>query len=490
MTSIGWYTRDGDLDFLARVSIELKSAGVPVTSHYVCHTSSEEKRLNSEYNVRPWVLGEYLERNERTFRFSDKKLRELEEKYNSIPLRSLLWSEIYEKGYPEETLIYHLVAHFQFWENFLSENKIDVIVSEGPGILSTCVLWVVCQQMGILFAEFTPVGISGRKTFRSSWEDGIDDFQKELRTAVVKKDTNIYREALQYYEKMITNPEKPSYTGIDLNTGKKIAKNEAYQKFLGIPKVNQIVKTLRKMRAKKNDNNYYLKSSKFERYAAWLMSTLRMQLFGTLNVFERNVEHRKEKYFLFPLHILNEWCDYPWMGLKYPNMIELIKECADCLPLGTKLYVKEHPSLFPQKSIKHFLAIKRIRNVRLIDRNENTYALIRNSEGVITLGSTIGWEAFLIGKPVIILADVWYRHLPGIFKADTFFDLARLLQNVHRQPLPSKAEKIKVIYVLYSLSFVAKHYPIKDIISPANVKRCAKAFEAYLNNKINTKQSF
>ena len=485
MKNIGWHTRSGHLDFFAKLSSRLKEKGNDICSHYICHSKAEEKNLKDKYNITPWNLGDYLEERKKTFHLSEDTLSELEDKYNLIPLRRLLWSEMYEKGFKEHILIFHLVAHIEFWEKFLTENRIDCMVSERPSILSTSVLWMLCKKHNIQFVDFINIGIDGRIVFTSSWYGDIDYFEDKYRTIEIDEMSETYRKTVTYLEKMTTLPEKPKYIFKNLQTGDIITSNELYKNF---PKMGNIFKLPRRIKHAITSRAYYTDTIT-EEYLSIFMLHLRSVYHRLFHIFEKNVDLTKERYFLFPLHILHEWSNYPWMGLKYPNTVSVVSDIVSCIPLGSKLYVKEHTTNFPEKSISFYRAIKRHQQVRLIDRFEDTYKLLRNSGGVITLGGTIGWEAFLIGKAVVILGEAWYKHLPGVYKAKSIEHLTALLQGIKKLPLATKEDKIKAIYALFELSFEAQRYPIVDLITAENIERYIEPFESWLRDNVGVSKS-
>ena len=482
--NIGWYTRDGDLDYFAKISNAIKIKNIELVNHYVCHTKTEKQRLNNIYDVKPMVLGDFMDKD-RTDLDLKNTIIYLGNKYNDVPLRQLIWGDMFELNAPDLILEKRLVLHFKFWEYFIESTKIKIILTEGPGILSTCVLWTVCKKYNVKFLEYSPVGIPGRKNYRSSWDDGIDGLYDMIETVTVDKKSKKYSDAIDYYEKMINNPEKPSYVGIDLNTGQK-TQNRSYYSFPKVPRLKIQTNPIKRLINRKRMNNYYLNNIE-NRYYNWFKSKIKFYYLSNNHLFKKN--KKGDKYFLFPLHILNEWSNYPWMGIKYYNICELISEIAACLPLNTKLYVKEHPSLFPQKKISFYRKIYNIPNVVLIDRNEDTFTLISNSESVITLGGTAGWESFIIGKPIISFSNVWYNQLPGVHMVKDEMDLVYILQNISKIKLPSYDEKIKVIYSLYKISFKANHYPTEKNLSEKNIKYCSDALIKYLSkNYLNNKE--
>ena len=266
---------------------------------------------------------------------------------------------------------------------------------------------------------------------------------------------------------MQENPEKPEYVSINLVTGKK-GKPTA-SPFPKTPSLRKVISL--KSKLSENKRNYYLnKSQRLKSYYSWLLQLIRTIFHKVFTShLERDLDLDSERYFMFPLHTLNEWQNYSQMGMKYPNILNLIEEISLCIPLGYKLYVKEHPSFFPQKNNSFYRSIKKISNVRLIHPDEDSFQLVKNSEGVITTASTMGWEAYLLGKLVFMLVDHWSEVLPGVYKITSPEELVKSLQNHKGLRVSNEEEKLEAIYALYQVSFKGALYPISRNMSEENI---------------------
>jgi len=481
ISNICWYARGSHLNLFSKLSLRLNQDLKIIESYFVCHTRKEERILREEYNFDASVLGDFFNKKKSNHSINEEKLIELQKKYDSIPLRRLLWSETYEKCYSEEQLIFHLCSHFEFWEEFLEKNNIDHVVSESPSIMSTCVLWVVCKKLCIHFISITNWGINGRLMFTSSWRTGLDPFEEKLNKLTVDKTANSYKKSIEYLRNMEEKIEHPSYVNRDLYTGKKFKLNRNPIRFPQIG-ISDIIRFHQKVKEVKD--RYYMNSTdRLNSYYLWAQSLLKIIFFKLRSPFESHLNLASERYFLFPLHTLHEWVYYSLMGPKYPNILYEIEKCAACLPIGCKLYVKEHPSNFGEKSISFYRLLKKIRNVRLIAHNEENLSIIRHSEGVITLGSSMGWEAFLLGKVVIVLTDIWYKDLPGVYRSKSSEHLAQLLQESLDLPVASEGEKLKVLYMLFESSFKGVVYPIIQLMSKENIENFVEPFKKLLKIK-------
>ncbi|MDR2221535.1 MAG: hypothetical protein LBE34_02235 [Flavobacteriaceae bacterium] len=137
----------------------------------------------------------------------------------------------------------------------------------------------------------------------------------------------------------------------------------------------------------------------------------------------------KESYFLYPQHFKPE-ASTSVMARNYCNDISVIENIAFNLPFGSYLYVKEHFVNFGRLPSSYYKKLKNIPNVKLISCDENTKELITNSKGVVTLTSTVGYEALLLNKPVFVFGNVFYQCHPNCRKLDSFENLFSELNNL------------------------------------------------------------
>ena len=479
LKNIAWYSRGGHLDLFCKLNLKLKTEKQISKSHFICHTVAEEKKIKKTYSYDPVNLGKYLNTKKKSFNFDQKRIDELSREYDFISLKKILLSEIIEKKFSEKTLIFNLVSHFDFWENFLKKNNINFIFSEGPSFLSTCVLWTVCQKLGVECVSFGNWSIDGRLVFNKEWSCQILGFEEKYKNLVLDQSSLNYKLTTEYLSKMQNNPSRPRYVSMNLTTGKKGKPIE--NPFPKFPSIKKILSFRKKIRENKI-NHYMNKSNWFKNYLKWILKVTRIFYHKFFNLFEKNLNLNQESYFIYPMHILNEWQNHSHMGLKYSKIMNLIEECSLCMPIGHKLYVKEHPSFFPQKNRSFYKSIKTLKNVRLIHPNEDNFKLIKKSEGIITTAGTMGWEGYLFDKPVFMLVDHWSQILPGVHRACSPEELSCLLQNSKNLEKSTSDEKFKAVYALHESSFKGVVYPISENMSEENIKNLYEPIKNFINN--------
>lgn len=131
-----------------------------------------------------------------------------------------------------------------------------------------------------------------------------------------------------------------------------------------------------------------------------------------------------EKYVYFPLHLIPESTTLLKSPF-YPNELSVIEAISKALPLGWKLYVKEHGSMIGERPLAFYSHIKRLSNVRLcrLDSFQDPKDWILNSIGVVTLSGTTAYEAAMLGKRALMFGSAYFEVLDGIEKVTSFSDL-------------------------------------------------------------------
>jgi hypothetical protein len=127
-------------------------------------------------------------------------------------------------------------------------------------------------------------------------------------------------------------------------------------------------------------------------------------------------------YVLFNLHYQPEMTSNP-SGDIFVDQILCIDILAKNLPANYFIYVKEHRSQFYSHLQGHTGRIPEFYHdllaypqVRLMPMHMDPFLLFKNSRAVATVTGTSGWEAMVLGKPVIIFGLSWYEKYVGVLK--------------------------------------------------------------------------
>ena len=115
---------------------------------------------------------------------------------------------------------------------------------------------------------------------------------------------------------------------------------------------------------------------------------------------------KSQKYLLFPLHLNPEYSTLVQGGLLQDQLV-IIELLAKSVPSDWIVYVKEHPATIMAKlrPRNFYKKINDIPNVEIAPIDSDVHTIISNSEMVVILTGTSGWEAILRRIPVIAFSD-------------------------------------------------------------------------------------
>lgn len=134
-----------------------------------------------------------------------------------------------------------------------------------------------------------------------------------------------------------------------------------------------------------------------------------------------------KKYFVFPLHYEPEQ-SVDIRGFPY-SQIEIIEMISKTLPCDVHLVVKEHRGNRGYRPKEDYLRIIALPNVELLSPDENNKKLLDDTMGVITISGRMGWETMVLGKPLMVCGDSFYKDISGICIFKGVHTLVKFLSN-------------------------------------------------------------
>jgi hypothetical protein len=129
------------------------------------------------------------------------------------------------------------------------------------------------------------------------------------------------------------------------------------------------------------------------------------------------------KYIFFPLHLGYD-SQITARAYQFWRQEFAVDNIARALPENYMLFVKEHPAAVGQTALGILKDIVRSnRNVRLIRPGTNSHRIIESADAVVVINSTVGWEALLYNKPVVVLGKPFYSGYGVTFDVENLFNL-------------------------------------------------------------------
>lgn len=337
--------------------------------------------------------------NEKTFNSYSKK------NYNKIP------EDIYNKIYKNNLVtffnmysrtidgefnnLHESLDKFNFFITFfydiLKSNKINVsFFSSLPHFGPDLILYALCKELNIK-TILTQQSLFPNRFYYLYDINDFGDFNqiKSIETKSTQI-VNKFEKDLFYMQKL---PKKKS----------------CLRKLIG--EFFRIPFSSRKNLTYENSLNKYSKTKKY---------------YKNLKNYQTNDINLNSKFIYFPLHLQPELTTSA-LGYKYSDQLLAIENLSRILPKDLYIYVKENPKqTYKERNESFFKRLTFLDNVFLIDKNINTYELIKKSQFVASITGTVGWEAITGGKPALIFGNAWYKSLRGVFKFDENFDLNKI----------------------------------------------------------------
>jgi len=171
------------------------------------------------------------------------------------------------------------------------------------------------------------------------------------------------------------------------------------------------------------DNDYL-------RPGLWLRQQLAEHVRGALA--RRLYEERGSRpYVYFPLHVVDDY-KIARVVPHCADQASIVEQLAGFLPHGHELVVKEHPMSIGRNELGFLKRLRSIENVRLVDPHTSSHELIRGAQGVAVIGSTVGLEALLYGKPVLTLGRPFYAGAGITLDVESFRELRAAVPDLLR----------------------------------------------------------
>lgn len=288
-----------------------------------------------------------------------------------------------------EDLLEYIARLVDFFRTFFVENEVEVFINTIEDDAVSVVAYYVAKKLSIRIIGFMP------SRFPEKGVIFCEDF----------KNICVFNEEKVEYKKIESLYNKTTIAGANnLEKNKNYWKLKSFvRRFKGIYfmwknkiYINNILKNY------ESEKFIIKKISFFNEIRQYLVKLIRYLLV------KRILKPQSENnYFLFPLHYLDD----AQITFREPllEQFNLIYNISRSLPEDCFLYVKPHPHyLGTDVSIKNLIKIKKLKNVKIINPLVPPLNLIKKSLGVITINSTTGFEAIIMGIPVITFGHDFY----------------------------------------------------------------------------------
>ncbi len=442
------------LFFLAR---DLSAAGNKVAAFYIMSTESKYKKCYyNEHTIYEFrerlpevtlydvgdICDEYVEGFKKSPHPADMEyLKEIERDYTHYKTLGLqlMSSQENTRHYhyrkywsytTDEENNYWLELNYKKIIGILDEFKPDVILDTDNAELQRTVLCEVAYKKGIpcLTLEYSKYGYYKYSSFQNCF--GVDPYFKEIYERKLKAPEEELKEGLSYVRQF-----KESSSIMNREFAGSVTAKYKRDSWIWILRVMRgkwnyfwdMDITAGNRKLKKSCPFLYAPTAPYLKYY-WDEMRIKRRFLVKNNVFEDPVEG--EDYVYMPLHLIPESSVFVKASF-YVDELNLIEQVSKALPVGWKLYVKEHQAMLGERDISFYKKVKEIPGVRLVQINyyQDPKPWIVKAKGIITITGTAAYEAALLGKRSAIFGNVPFGLIDGVRKINSYEELPEIIRS-------------------------------------------------------------
>lgn len=179
---------------------------------------------------------------------------------------------------------------------------------------------------------------------------------------------------------------------------------------------------------------------------------------------------------LFPLHQEPE-ATLNYMSEFFANQAATIENILKCLTPHQRLVVKEHPVDKGALLRPRFRDLRdRYSNLAFLPAEVPARAILARCERVVTLTSSVGWEAAVLGKAVCVMGKIYWDSVPGVTRIANWPQLRAALRTpIDQLPRVSPAAARHFVAALAEISHPGRPLPNPDLYDPDNIAAVREA---------------
>ncbi len=253
-----------------------------------------------------------------------------------------------------------------------------------------------------------------------------------------------------------------------------------YGRYFNLPRLARRIMELEKINWHDRDNLYRnhnihpLKSS----IAQPLTNRIKKTVASA--VIYGNIEEG-QRYAYYPFHFTED----AQVRMKYPegyNQYELVRNISRNLPASVNLIVKEHPAFAGNYSLKELYDLSRLPNVVVLNSRASSKDIMSYIDYVITINSTVGYEALFYDKVVITMGTSFYDSFPGVVNVKDVKEIYSVLTD--EELMSKKISEIKGQLKERTLEMLnsSLRYDYYNFYSDENVSKVKKLFMHHIGH--------
>lgn len=303
-----------------------------------------------------------------------------------------------------------------FFSELLTSNKIDFVLYENVSNSFAMAAFRQAEALGLPYFGLMPSRIPGRFEVQRS----IFDESNEIASLKDEEATAEELEWARAYVAGIADVE-PDYMAYN-----KLSDYGFFQRNFKLSKLRKAIRVLGTVGREESRYSYQRARPLLMLYNGMRLSMERALRARIITRYYEDPPPASIPFYVYPIHYHPE-SSTSVLAPRYVDEYSNILNISMALPVGTYLCVKDHRSAFGTQALGFYKKVSKIPNVYLVRPDLNIKKIILDSLGVITINSTAGYEALLLGKPVYLFGRVFYEKFEGVVPISGFENLEDIL---------------------------------------------------------------
>jgi len=344
----------------------------------------------------------------------------------------------------KKNLLIQTLSYIDFFEEYLNENEIDLILLIGDSRLCIEVCIALCKKskIKIYFIEQGPFNTT---IFNDTGVNANIQINPNLN-AIPSHETDVTIKKL-------------------LNS----SKNKKYNRFFVYRGLDFLIMKI--------INNCYLFPPDLK------FTDVLPSFFKNSKNISPTKRDRNNKIYLLVLQVPMD-VNMIYHSPNFKNHYEIVKSIHENLPINAQLLIREHP-IFRGKYEKELYEYLNDHNLA-IDKNKNINASLKLADVVIVNNSTVGLQAITFQKPVVVLGNAYYDNSKICLKYNSNNNLKYIL-NISHSFKPEKNIIFSFLNEFFFKYSVAGNIDDQNLIAAKTISDIIKQNfnQQIINNNLN-----
>jgi Capsule polysaccharide biosynthesis protein len=361
-----------------------------------------------------------------------------------------------------------LQKEIAFWSRIFDTYKPQLVVNETIAIEMAEVMYIEARKRNIRYSSWMALSVKNHFYWQTvAIHNSLDEsvFSREPGAASVAK-------AEEYMGKVLDGKGKPFYAD---NLQGRLHLRGLIRSFYWL------------LRTKLTENKYSDRAKNkviFGDNAYLYSGYIRDYVNSIFRRYDNLKDYEQYEKVFYPLHFEPEAVLF-YMAQFYDNQIATMEHICRSLKHNQVLVVKEHPQQPGYLLQKKFRDLKKkLSNIVFLPAEYSTYHLIQQCKLIITLTSTAGIESLIIGKPVVIMGDVFYDHYKGSNWIEHVKELKEFIQLEKNWIYPEHQSLKRYMAQVIENAFEGNPFPHADLYTDTNIRNIVKGIESELEREL------